>query len=346
MSHIKIFLLGLLLMGAVYYPLASAQGTLFPTFITLLDTPNSYAGQAGKFAAVNPDENGLTFLDANGGGGVATSCDENTSCVLTGTIDTNQNYHFGSTGTFDTNATFLDYLVIQNGCIDFGGGTQICVQGSGIRFYGAGNITFEDAPFWGTNGKPIGQIVSNTGYRYTGAIDTAGYTIPANRYAYTVTSTQSGEYFRSSPYNAIELHINADPLFKAIFDSSGGTSASLRPFAEGGTPNTFFGGDYFIESNETHDLNIPYHNYGDETSANWQRGGSFQDDLNVEGKIVGSISGWVAAAGTTCDTICDAADNIWKNANYSCVGAFDFSASSSTCSSSTSTRNCVCGVTG
>lgn len=40
-------------------------------FSQLLDTPAGYAGQAGKAVIVNPSENGLTFGNAPGGGGVS-----------------------------------------------------------------------------------------------------------------------------------------------------------------------------------------------------------------------------------------------------------------------------------
>jgi hypothetical protein len=48
---------------------AAIGGVVIPTtFLALTDTPDTYVGQAGKIAIVNPTENGLIFTDTIDGG--------------------------------------------------------------------------------------------------------------------------------------------------------------------------------------------------------------------------------------------------------------------------------------
>lgn len=55
--------------NGVETPVASGGSTGSSTFIGLTDVPASYAGMAGKVAAVNSAENGLVFIDPPSGGG-------------------------------------------------------------------------------------------------------------------------------------------------------------------------------------------------------------------------------------------------------------------------------------
>lgn len=89
MSWPIVGLVGVFFLFLFYYssPNIISKPIELSSFLDLNDTPNSYAGQAGKVPTVNAGENALVFLDVNGGGGLG-----DTNQVKVSANDTTPNY--------------------------------------------------------------------------------------------------------------------------------------------------------------------------------------------------------------------------------------------------------------
>lgn len=102
------------------------------SFLDLNDTPNTYSGQAGKVPTVNGTENGLIFLDVNGGGGLG-----DTNQVKVSANDTTPDYLFSKLQA-GSNIT----LTIQNA----GGDENILISSTATGGSGTGRTYNSGTP--------------------------------------------------------------------------------------------------------------------------------------------------------------------------------------------------------
>lgn len=121
MRHVAVFSI-LALVFLLGMTLVNANRSGFPTFLSLVDTPKTYVGQASKLLRVNAGETGLEFFTASGI--VDTNCDSNPAChLLSSTIIWDNNAVLDGrylpltggtlTGPLDVNANSANALLVQ-----------------------------------------------------------------------------------------------------------------------------------------------------------------------------------------------------------------------------------------
>ena len=120
-------------------PYFAAGGSGVTAFIQLSDVPNSYAGAAGKFVAVNGGETGLEFVNAPTGSGWAVTG----TTTLTGNVTIDQNSKtlaFTNTNVFsveDGSGNSFLFVDVGNQALNFGKGTPASSFGLSLQYTGA-----------------------------------------------------------------------------------------------------------------------------------------------------------------------------------------------------------------